>query len=315
MVTAFLRVKQSRKKLYFTIINQHADEIDDLALDILAPLFCRNREGRFVRFEQYFTPILGRIKSNPTEAYIQLKRLISSHVDQELIELLKKEDPDGWKFYRNIILAPQRNPHIHVIDIQNTCYLLYHDDPSSDPWDSIDGNLPEIDLSTLKIWLSDAMHDAKTTPAFIGNVLRTIKEDLRYASQVPLASMHSALKHILGITTVPLDRYEPSDDRDLLPVTKDSLLSSLKLHIQQQLETVYRKPGKLPDNILERYQSVLDTYFEDLIWMGQTNALVKYMNHNPENKILKVDWNKHKSRLEYMVKKGRDYLQFIFRQN
>ncbi|MFQ6614259.1 MAG: hypothetical protein ACE5D1_05390, partial [Fidelibacterota bacterium] len=152
-------------------------------------------------------------------------------------------------------------------------------------------------------------------PAYLEHVLKTLRDHKRLAAQVALSTMYQAMKNILGITTVTLDEENSHLAQDDLPISREDLLAQIKRHIGDQLESVYKKTGKAPETVLSRYRSILNTYFEDLIWLGHTASLVKYMNHKPANEILKPEWDKHKGRLEYLIKKGRKHLQLIFRQN
>ncbi len=315
MIVSFLRVKQSRRRLYFPIIQVAGSDLDDLAIDILAPLFRKDSQGHYFQFENYFRPLLDRIKNNPAESYIQLKRLISSHVNQELVDIFRKEDPDGWKLYRNIILAPQRNAAIHLIEVQQTRFLIYNDDPQIDVWMLMDCDKPEMDELGLMSLLKESMTQSKTTPGYLGIVLQALRNDDGVASQISLATLHSALKKSQAVVTFSMENEEHYGEENLLPLSKESIVERIKVHIQGQIDMVYRKPGKLSDEVLERYQSLLENYFEDLIWRGETDRLVRYMNHKPENDILKQEWKRHKSRLEYMIRKGREHLKYVFSQS
>ncbi len=314
MVVTILWIKKSRGQFYIPFREESDKEIDDVAIDLLAPLFQRDQEGKFIRLDKYFRPFLKEITKNPDQVHSLLKRLLYSHVNQELTEIYRQENPAGWKLYRNILLSAQRNEAIQLIKIQSDRYLIYNEDSDQDPNQLINNNLPEIEYSVLLSLLKKAMSVEKTTPKYLAITLKNLQDDPHIASQISVTSLHHAIQDILNIQTIQINGGDITTRPQINSITKDEMVDQVNVLVQKQLVKTYFHTQKVSKNILDRYQSILQTFFYDLVWMGKTGSITDYMNHIEANKILESDWSNHKNRLEYVIQKGKKYLQEVFSQ-
>ncbi|RMF07294.1 MAG: hypothetical protein D6762_07855 [Candidatus Neomarinimicrobiota bacterium] len=298
--------------MYFRIVDLSGSGVEDLALDVVGNLFRRNKDGRFVNFERYFLPIFSRIRNNPREAFVHLKRLVSSHLSQEFSRILRQEDPQGWKIYRNILMVPRRSEYVDMVEIQYRRYFLYRQSMEEDIWTFFEGEKPMIPLPQLEAWLREIITTVKTTPTIVENVLKSIATSGKYAPMVAVDDLHVTIQKILGLSFTFMDDLDQVEVEPELTLPKATLVDLIDQHIQMQLEKSYRLTGKVCDAITERYHGILMTYFEDLIWLGKTRPLTDYMNHTQENEILLENWDVHRHRLAYMIQKGKSHLKNIF---
>ncbi|MCD4664563.1 MAG: hypothetical protein K8R68_04765 [Bacteroidales bacterium] len=116
-VTEFINISQKIAISYLKYLEHNGrnircrnydglNELEDVAIDCIAGLFMRNKDGEFVQLRRYFG---NEIESDavPSEMLISsmLKRLIVKKTKQELSRVFKERDPEGAKIIRNIKVA------------------------------------------------------------------------------------------------------------------------------------------------------------------------------------------------------------------
>ena len=128
---SYLINQHQKQKLLLRIYTQERNFLDDFAIDAVATLFTRDSDDRFYILIKYFEPYLGQITEQNELSLVYLRKLVVSKTKQEIIEYYKKENPSGWKIFRNVKEAPNRNTNIGVnIDFHNKYYYLFNDNRS-----------------------------------------------------------------------------------------------------------------------------------------------------------------------------------------
>ncbi len=79
--------------------NEFGNELDDIALDYVAPLFARDENGIFIELKTYFSQ---DFLNNNVDVSDAINRLIHSTIKQESIRVYEDRDPIGKIFYRSL---------------------------------------------------------------------------------------------------------------------------------------------------------------------------------------------------------------------
>jgi len=311
----FLKIKYYRNKLFFGVNCSSDEMLQDLAVDLIAPLFARDKNGRFSVLKKYFQPLLEEIEGNNETILIFLKRLIVSKAKQELVEKFKKEDPVGWKIYRNLQLVPTRNERIGVFQFGTDPYFYWKTSDSRIriPEDLMPA-LPEISYEDLIDQVHRAVSHNKTTPLIVEAILLQLKHDPRYRQFISQKKMFKCLNKVLRIEIISLIEEKEWKATNNISLNNEELhhvYQSVSQEICIQINKVYVVKGKINNRESEKYSTILKQYFEDLIFRGNAQRIPEYMNHNPDYRFITKNWKTHQSRLEYLIKLGKKHLKEI----
>ncbi len=318
LAESYIRTRRYYNKLYTP--TNHPDEISNLSLDIIAPLFARDDYGCFYELQRFFHPLLQDIESEESLALIHLRRIVMSKAKQELINVFKQEDPAGWRIYRNLQLTPKRNIKIGVFkDFDVLNYYYRSTAAKGDVPSGLRPELQEISFEDLEQRLVEFLKLTNKTPEVVELVLKSLIESDEYRLFVSREKLFHSLKSVWGFQLVPFtdDQYE-SDQNDFQqrPLLNDQnrLMKNISLHIQNVIDKTYVCKQKMSSKEAVQYVSILEAYFNDLLSCGSPQKIPKYMNHLSGNCLFKDNWNLHKNRLEYMIKLGKKHLRDLWEQ-
>lgn len=316
LAESYLKTQRYYHKL-FTRTN-HPDEISDIAIDIIAPLFSRDDYGCFYELQRFFQPLLNDIESKESLALIHLRRLVVSKAKQELINVFKQEDPVGWRIYRNLHLAPKRNAKIGVFkDFDMLHYYYGPSAPAGDVPSVLRPELPEISFEDLEQRLVEFLKLTNKTPEVVERVLKSLQEDDEYRLFVSREKLFHSLKAVWGFQLVPYNDYQHETDRNVyqqrsLVNDPNGIMRVLSNHIQNVIDKTYVDKQKMSSKEAVQYVDVLDAYFTDLLSSGSPQKIPQYMHHCSDNGLFKDNWNLHKNRLEYMIRIGKKHLRDLW---
>ena len=314
---SYIRNQQYNQNFYMKISTINSKDIEDFAIDAVSTLFARDEKRSFYVLKKYFESRLREIQEEKEYSFVLLRKLVISKVKQEMVEYYRKEDPAGWKIYRNIQLAPIRNLNIGVFSDFHKTYFYHKDSPDNlrIP-EALKPELPEIENKVLEIWLIEVLKKSSKVPMIIEEILSGLKNQNEFREFVSRKKIFKCLKAVSGVTIVPFNEnvqkvYLVESKIDL---SEDilSAVKNLKFFFHSVLNETYFNKGKVSDKEFKIYQEILDLYFGDLLNDGITEMLPYYMNHEPDKCWLKDNWQIHKNRLEYLIKLGKQYLKSIF---
>ena len=313
LTKSYLKTQRFYNKLYMQ--TNHPDEISDIAIDVIAPLFSRDNDGCFYELKRYFYPLLQDIESNDNLALIHLRRIVVSKAKQELINVFKQHDPAGWRIYRNLQLVPKHNNQIGIFRDFGRIYYYYKTAPviSSPPME-LRPELEEISFEDLKQRVIEFQKLTNKTPEVVELVLKSLQENDEYCLFVSREKLFIALKAVWGLQMVQLKENQFETNRYVypyrpLPDNHNGMMKKISLHIQNVIDKTYVRKQKMTSKNAVQYMNVLNAYFNDLLSSGSPQKIPQYMNHRSENDMFQDNWNLHKNRLEYMIKLGKKHLR------
>lgn len=300
---AYLKNELYYNRLYFPIINKDDNDLKDISLDLIAPLFERDGSNSFILFKQY---LLSNNNQFVEESLLnRLKSIIISKTRQELIERFKVEEPGGYKILRNIKLAPTRSNNIKKFNDQFNTYFYYSDGECQAPLiDNLKAELPEIDQDELLELVHIACKKCKIIPMILECILINVQNDNTYRDFIEITSLFKALKKVLLFKTVPLDSIiqhkgysNDHNGEDYNSKIFQELDKSIILTVKEK----YINTGKIDENVANYYQSVLKEYFNDLIFAHNNNTLPHYLNNGYRKFIKNDNFILHKTRITYLI--------------
>ena len=307
---AYIKNELYYNRIYFPIVQDNHNEIKDISLDLIAPLFERDSSNSFKIFQNQLI-----IDSQPESLLYRLKSIIINKTRQELIQRFKEEEPGGYKILRNIKLAPSRTKTIKKFEDQFTTYFFYSDKEYSEPvLDHLNAELPEIDQDELKELALIATKKETVIPKILENILVNIKKNKACRDFIELSCLFKTLKAILLFKTTSFDNvYEQVEHNNNHHngFNNSTIFEELDDYINFAIKEKYQSFGKIDENVACYYRSVLSEYFKDMVFAHDNNTLPHYFNNTNRDFIADDDFTLHKTRIEYLVKNCKNKLAEI----
>jgi len=312
IAVSYLRVKKNRRKLYFNIESDAGKDLEDLAADCIMPLFEQDQPRLFIRFQTFFKSRFPNVQeTSEADLFIALKGLILSCVDQELARYFKQVDMEGFRLYRNISLASERNKSLYERSWGNETYLYLFHPGWMFPSDYVKKR-PMIYFDDLVQILYKNIRFHQNFPHYIQEILEDIERKEIYAMMVEKSLIHQAFRKVLSLNlrteitdhVLVAEEHSPEERRDIL-------INHLMMILKDAIVETYYRRGKIDDSMKTNYQIILKHYFSDLIQDGHTEALPEYWNTiiPREN-----TFPHHKSRLEYLIRLGREKMRELYKK-
>ncbi len=310
---AYLKNELYYNRIYFPIVHADGNDLKDISLDLIAPLFERDESSSFKFFKYNLQPVFDQ--SAEELLYNRLKSIIISKTRQELIERFKEEEPGGYKILRNIKLAPTRDNKVKTFNIQFNTYYYYFDGECQEPViDHLNAELPEIEQNELIELVRIACKQDTVIPKILVSILINVQKNVSIKDFLEISSLFKAIKYVLLFKTIPIDsdveyngyiNNESSDDYNA------KIFQELYESIILAVKDKYIDSGKINGNVASYYKSVLKEYFNDIIFAHHNNTLPHYMDNGHGKFIKKANLAMHKTRIEYLVKISKKRLEQI----
>jgi hypothetical protein len=309
---SYLRVKKHRGKLYFKIESDLNKDLEDLASDCIIPLFEQDNPRSFIRFQSFFKSRFPVLRDTPeTELFLALKGLIISCVEQELVRYFKHIDAEGFRLYRNITLASERNKKLNERRWGDETYLYLFHPGWVFPSDYVKKRAMIYFDDLVQIFHKNIRFH-QDFPRYLQEILVDIERKEIYAMMVEKSLIHQAFRKVLSLNvrTEITDNVLIAED-DSMQERGDTLMQHLMELLKEAIEDTYYRKGKIDDSMKTNYQIIMKHYFSDLIQDGHTDALPEYWNTYIPGVNTFPD---HKSRLEYLVRLGREKVRELYKK-
>jgi len=302
IAAAYLKTELFYKRIYFPIVQDSNNELKDISLDLIAPLFERDQSDSFKIFKSQLLA-----KHNQCESlFNRLKSIIISKTRQELIQRFKEEEPGGYKILRNIKLAPDRNSKIKTFNDQSKTYFYYFEGECQEPFiDHLQAELPEIEIENLVDITRVALLQDTVIPKILEYILIYIKKDNTCRDFVEISSLFKALKKVLLYQTVPIDnvfQHNGYSNNHNGEEYNSIIYRELEDYIVLTVKDKYQNKGKITENEALYYKSVIKEYFNDIVFAHNNNALPHYLNNGHSNFVTEDNSTIHRTRIEYIIK-------------
>lgn len=301
---AYVKNEIYYNRLYFPIVNEGDNDLKDICIDLIAPLFERDESNSFKIFKQYILTDNNQLSQE--SPYNRIKSIIISKTKQELIERYKEEEPGGYKILRNIKLAPTRNIKIKKFNDQfNTYYYYSEAEYHNSTIDHLKVDLPEIDQDELLEVVFEACKEDTVIPKILECILIYIQKKETCRDLIEISSLFKTLKKVMLYKTVPLESILEGGgyiNNHNGYNYRSEIFQEMELYIDNIINHKYLANNKIINSEAKYYELVLKEYFKDKILAYSSNTLPHYLNNGYNIYITKDNSRLHKTRIEYLVK-------------
>lgn len=291
IAVAYLRTKRSRHDLLLKYLYR---DINDLALDCIADLFCQT-DCKLEQFETFFDRDILRDQADE-EVFIDLRRLLFSKVNEGLFRNFQKFDPSLSRIIRNLK---------RTLEEEKVCGARYDSKNSSINFGSDKLNLPSIPNEILEIRLSARLSNIQNTVDAVNELKSILSDDDRYALKYNLVGFAVILRKTFAYQMEMEDEQELKSTYNEMELNR-FLVTSISL-LKTQLFKTYVVSKKLSASTFDKYlqttRSILESeYVKESVIEGYFEH---FECHFPEVTYEEYRLD-HRKTLEYWVKKVRD---------
>ncbi len=305
-----------------------ASELEDLALDCIAPLFKRDKHGRFVLLIAYFGANLENYKPGDNVHLLSdTRRLVVKKTKQELARIFRERDPEGARLLRNIRVAVRYSDDLHIFreagrdwlcfrayavaDLQAEMAAVSENGHSAPQPDTRAPGLrrhqpviPEEQLSQLFLSVHKSTDPVSTSLRKILNLLDPLEQ---YQNCVPVdlvartirqahdESMRSHTERISQQDT-PFEHLQTLEIEQAMSAVDESIWEKLKQYVWRR---------KLPLNVAEAYRFALRDVLRDILDHPDRVSYYKQLQHYLPNLGYREYRQEHRSVFEYLAKLGK----------
>lgn len=221
--------------------------IDDMALDLVGDLFCRDARGRFTALREAFEDV----PEDPDVAFSRFRRLVFGRVSEGIFDHHRASDPEFARIVRNLKAAAQR-AGFRVEVVHGARWLVFGDDTTPRPLVA-----PEV----LEAMLTGHVREGMAIDAVLAAMAGALAASGGYRNAVPVVLaarvIRSAWSRLQRQALVDSLRVEPdTGSGDGMAPLRLLALS----RVRAELGSTYVRTGKLSPELFEAYLSVVDRH-------------------------------------------------------
>jgi|GEM_PF-2244085 len=266
-------------------------EIDDLAMDFIAPLFARDENGVFIELQRYFQT---RGNLSDSELMEQIDRLLNSVIRQQSIHLFRQRDRFGRIFHRSLRYVLSKHP-----EWERT--ILYGD--------MIVRNFHNGNTPAPKHLLEELFRETTQSNFSLTTQIEfTIEQLIREFHYVVVVSDILSLARQLHQTNLEQasNKFEQPGDPFLAEYIQLEITSTIQ-QIDHTILEKYEKSGKLEIREREGFREALKHMLLDFSDGGLEENYYTYLSeHLSSLDNMDIYRKKYRAQFEYLVKKSKE---------
>lgn len=273
-----------RTNLYKFILNDDVQVID-LAIDAVAPLFCKNANEEILpilkEFQSWQPPI-----QTEDDALFFLNKVVANRVDQHISHLLKEHDPFFAKIFDSVSYLVRKDEYKKIayfgrkFIVRSIC-------------NEITGKV--IDSESFEKLPTSLFQNKKT---LFSDILAYLENETEFSPAIPVNGLVNKLKQIAS------SNFNSQNHQNNLAVTFDiaELVSFGLTSALSKLSVSYVDKGKLSSAESEQFRKTLEDLANDLKDGGINRGLYEYFSLHADGICSKVYQEKYRNILEYLLK-------------
>jgi len=283
------------------------ENLEDLAWDFIADLFQKNRAGNLIVLEEYFSG-MDFAKLTDTDMERELRRLVSSKVDDNIFRYYGERDPSLKKIIRNLKLAIKERDCSKSVCYKQGMIVVS---------ECVQADLALMPPEFMQIRLCERLGESMMIPDILIEVIDILDLQEEYRKQFPLVTLAAIIREsFVLLQDARKEKENPQVYSDLLEEELDIFLGKSISKVKDDLLSKYLKRGK-------GSREELDIYFKTAgeIVKSDFSEYQKSLSQFEELKKRKTDLEydqfreKHRSLLEYVVKLVREDLLHSFKKD
>lgn len=261
-------------------------EVDDISLDIIAPIFVRDKSGVFIELKKYFQDSLTL---NELEFQNSFYRLINSTINQQSIRLFQEREPLGKVFYRSLRYILRKQEEWEKVEYSNGSNIHLKNTTSNIASDE------QVETA-----FRNAKQISKSLTKQLEKMLIQLVENEELT--VPI---HTILKLIRQQSKKELENITKSSSDYLDPLLNGYISSAIKntiREIDKQVLQRYESSHKLSSDERNGFKVSLKTLLIDFANGGGDRSYFDYLTESLSSLKSKKDYNKYRTQFEYVAK-------------
>jgi len=157
------------------------------------------------------------------------------------------------------------------------------------------------------------VHKTNKVPDLVEQILNGLSQSHEYRLFISRVKLFRCFRAVTAFKIVFVDQekyYAHDGNGDMMPSELDQalVLKDLLTFLERALKKIYIDKCKLTSLETKTYREILRTYFSDLL-NGQLESLPKYLSRSCAAALVGTSYTKHKNRLEYLIKLGKQKLK------
>ncbi len=280
--TAYLRSIYPR--IYKITLNENI-ELEDVAIDAIAPLFIKNQDGQFGFLIKAFNSWKPEIKTEAAAAYF-LNKIVAKRVEQHIASLLKESDPFFAKIFDSINYIIKRD-NFKKINYLGKSFIVKLD------CDEIDCEV--IGIEEFEKLPLDLFLDQKS---LLNKLIDYLEINTEYYPAVPV----NLLVHKLKVLNAEVYIIKDSVENTAVKLEVDEVVNFGLKNAKEKLSGFYLRKNKLNPAEAKMLNDALADMAEDLKDGGLNPGLYDYLKTYKNNLTREFYQNNYHNILEYLLK-------------
>ena len=262
-------------------------ELDQIALDFIAPLFARDTDGIFCVLRDQLEP---EIEGEDAEFWVACQRMLYSHTSQEFIRLFQERDPIGKVLYRSLRYVLSKHPS--WVKTRSLGRVLVITESDSDL-----SLLEESELNQQSGYLISSQETL--TNRMEGLLFDIIVNQKR---SFPLTMLFEKLR-VFVKEPMKLEYHYSVDSDPLLNTTINRHISDTLSYIDKNLLNKYESQEKLSRADRQKFLAAISEILKAFANGGVDESYTTYLNRHSEGEIPETEYKKmYKQQFEYVAK-------------
>lgn len=280
--TAYLRSIYPR---IYKITQNENIELEDVAIDAIAPLFIKNNACKFGFLINAFNSWEPEIKTEPGVIYF-LNKIVAKRVEQHIASLLKESDPFFAKIFDSVNYIIKRD-NFKKINYLGKSYIVKRE---CDEIDCEIINTEEFEKLPLDLFL-----DQKT---MLNKLVDYLEIKTKFYPAIPV----NLLVHKLKVLNAEVFIIKDSVENTAVKLEVDEMVNYGLKNAEKKLSGFYLRNNKLNPTEVKILNQALADMAEDLKDGGLNPGLYDYLKTHKKNLTREYYQNNYHNILEYLLK-------------
>ncbi|MCF7803968.1 MAG: hypothetical protein K9N46_01530 [Candidatus Marinimicrobia bacterium] len=267
-------------------------EIDDLALDFIAPLFARDGEGVFIELARYFSQSWTL---SDDEFLEEVYQLLNGVVQQQSVRLFRERDPFGRAFYRSLRYMLNKHSRWHRVSIEGKAAVA-----------GKAGNPALIESDEISVVLKESIQGAPSLTEQMEAILHSVLDERGEAILIEEMLTHLRIFTESSLEYINADQGSEDPDPFLQTTIKNNIDYTVR-EVDQTVLSKYEERGKLSSEERLGFRKSLEKVLADFADGGGTLNYFEYLSDSLEPlDCPEVYKTRYRVQFEYVAKKAKD---------
>ncbi|MEW6062663.1 MAG: hypothetical protein AB1600_12055 [Bacteroidota bacterium] len=273
----------------------HGISLDDLALDVVADIFERNKEGKFTRFDKFFQHIQYSFESEE-HVFVAFKRFVILVARTQLSKTISQADSTWAKIFRNLKLQITKHRDLSLEEDFRGFVVVPRQMPANN-------ELQEFPIEELEQKLLSQVRTSHDIPEILYVLNDILCHQETYRRSFPLIDLVEIVRKLYML---PLNEPPEQIEIELSPEEIERIQHSIFSELDAKIFSDYMLKGKLNSE----QATILSNTLREIMaewWSGNGNN-ISIANITIRNFGISQDEykNRYQNKIEYLVRLAKE---------